>query len=133
MDRIHHATSLASAESGAVLVIFAVFMAMAVAAGSFVLDVGSWFERQRHLQLQADAAAFAGASQIEFPCTTSVAENIYKTAAQYGGANQVLTPGGTFSTEGTLQNTQVDEEAGRQQYIHAEVNKKAFYGQSKTD
>ena len=31
---------------------------------TFVVDVGNWFEHKRHLQMQADAAALAGAQEF---------------------------------------------------------------------
>jgi hypothetical protein len=47
---------------GSVLVIAAVWMGVGLLFTSFVIDVGNWFEHQRHLQTQADAAAFAAGS-----------------------------------------------------------------------
>jgi len=50
---------------------------------SFVLDVANWFEHKRHLQMQADAAALAGARQWAQPaCDWS---SIDATAHDYGG------------------------------------------------
>jgi hypothetical protein len=49
-----------SSELGSVLVIVAVSMPVLLLFLGFVGDIGNWFVHKRHLQLQADAAAFAG-------------------------------------------------------------------------
>jgi hypothetical protein len=49
-----------SSERGAVVVMVAVWIASAIALVTFVVDFGHWLEHKRHLQLQADAGAFAG-------------------------------------------------------------------------
>ena len=47
-------------ERGSVLVLTALWMPVVVVMASFVVNTGNWFEHRRHLQLQADAGAFAG-------------------------------------------------------------------------
>jgi len=49
-------------ERGSVLVMFALWMPVVILVVSFVIDAGNWFEHKRHLQLQADAGAFAAGS-----------------------------------------------------------------------
>jgi hypothetical protein len=44
---------------GATLVIVAIWLPVLVLFGTFVLDVGNWFQHKRHLQTQADAGALA--------------------------------------------------------------------------
>jgi hypothetical protein len=51
-------------EQGGVLVMVAVFLPVLLLFVAFVIDIGNWFTHKRHLQVQADAAAFAGA--VEF-------------------------------------------------------------------
>jgi hypothetical protein len=53
-------TRTASSERGGVLVLVALWLPLIVLCGSFVLDTANWFQHRRHLQLQADAGAFAG-------------------------------------------------------------------------
>ena len=46
---------------------FVVFLPVLLLFVTFVIDVGNWFEHKRHLQLQADAAALAGAVNSAVP------------------------------------------------------------------
>jgi hypothetical protein len=59
LDRVLHE------ERGGVLVIVIGFIPVAIVIAAFVIDVGNAFEHKRHLQLQADAAALAGASGFQ--------------------------------------------------------------------
>ena len=88
-------------EQGGVLVLFAFFAPVAILCASFVMDVGNSFVHARHLQTQADAAAFAGAA--EFPavfgnCNAEANTAISKRAGQYGGASELATPLGTATS-----------------------------------
>jgi Flp pilus assembly protein TadG len=51
-------------ERGSVLVIVAVALPVFVIFAVLVVDVASWYVHRNHLQLQADAAAFAGAREV---------------------------------------------------------------------
>ncbi len=51
-------------ESGQVLVFVAVILTVLVGMAALVVDVGSWYQAQRHLQTAADAAALAGAQEL---------------------------------------------------------------------
>lgn len=51
-------------EAGGVLVMVAIFVPVLVVMLSLVIDFGNWFEHRRHLQLQADASALAGANEF---------------------------------------------------------------------
>jgi hypothetical protein len=55
-------------ERGGVLVTVVLFLPVIVLLITFVVDVGNWFEHKRHLQLQADAGALAGAGGFTVPC-----------------------------------------------------------------
>ncbi len=48
-------------ERGSVLVTVTVWLPVLIAIAAFTIDVGNWFEHRRHLQMQADAGALAGA------------------------------------------------------------------------
>ncbi len=114
-------------ERGAVLVMFAVFASVMILFASFVLDVGNWFEHKRHLQNQADAAAFAASQSFAFPCTEAVKHEIYENAAQYGGVGSVITPEGTFTSALEPYNTQIGN--ANKGNVVAEINKKTYFGQ----
>jgi hypothetical protein len=114
-------------ETGAVLVLFAVLASVGTLMFALVLDVGNWFEHQRHLQLEADAAAHAAARAVSYPCTVKDKREVYEKAALYGGVNSVITPEGEAKFAATPYNQQVGgEHAGE---VHEEVNKRAYFGQ----
>src|SRR5438105_9786333 len=66
-------------ERGGVLVIDAIFMTSAVMLVAFSIDIGHWFEHKRHLQLQVDAGAFAGATNFNGCISASAADRADKT------------------------------------------------------
>jgi Flp pilus assembly protein TadG len=68
-------------ERGGVLVIFAVFLASGVMLLAFAIDVGHWFAHKRHLQLQVDDGAFAGATNFNGCIGASAADRADKTAS----------------------------------------------------
>jgi hypothetical protein len=70
-------------ERGAVLLMFAVWLPVLAVMLTFVVDVGNWFVHKRHLQIQADAAALAGAQDFG-ACPDR--GPIDATVAAYGGA-----------------------------------------------
>jgi len=55
VNRFHQVSD----ETGATLVIFAIWLPVLVLFATLVLDVGNWFVHKRHLQTQADAGALA--------------------------------------------------------------------------
>jgi hypothetical protein len=66
-----------------VLITVVLWLPLLVLMASFVLDVSNWFVHKRHLQMQADAAALAGAREWAQPaCDWSRVE---ATAHDYGG------------------------------------------------
>ena len=69
-------------ERGGVLVILAVFLPVLLMFGTFVVDVGNWFEHKRHLQLQVDAGALAGGGLFASPCSDAPIE---QNARRYAG------------------------------------------------
>lgn len=69
-------------ESGQAFVLMAVFLVVLLGFSAAVLDVGTWYRAQRHLQATADAAALAGAQVLpEDPLTAR------QLAVEYGDKN----------------------------------------------
>ena len=99
-------------EEGGVLVTVAIFMTVMILFAAFVIDIGNWFEHQRHLQAQVDAGVFAAAQEFRFPCTDS---SIVTQAQNYSG---------------TQYNAQVSGAQGR---VHMLVNSPTYYNQTKGD
>jgi hypothetical protein len=72
-------------EDGSVLVIVAIAMTSLVLVAAFVIDVANFYSHKRHLQLQADAAALAGAHNLTAAgCSNSL---ITTGARTYGGSD----------------------------------------------
>jgi Putative Flp pilus-assembly TadE/G-like len=72
-------------ERGAVLIIVAAALFGLVFIAAFVIDTANWFEHKRHLQLQVDAAALAGADSISLPLSSCNNAGIDAAAHNYGG------------------------------------------------
>jgi hypothetical protein len=68
---------------GSVTVLAAVLLPVAILLASFVVDAGSWFQHQAHLQMQADAGALAAAQ--EFSATDCQNAPIENRARQFSG------------------------------------------------
>lgn len=77
---------------GTVLVIVAVAMPALIGFSGLVVDVGNWFEHKRHLQMQADAGALAGAGDFRVPCSNAP---IIEQATSYSGSDYNAQIGGT--------------------------------------
>lgn len=121
MSRFDRIVALAGHESGAVLVMFAVFAPVAILLAGFAIDTGNWWLHKRHLQVQADAAALAAAQGFQ-PCSDA---SIYKLAGQYGGVVSVGIPGGAaVASEKPEYN--VPTGGG----VHELINSQTFYEQS---
>jgi hypothetical protein len=74
-----------SEERGAVVAVVALALLALVLMVAFVVDVANWKAHKRHLQLQADAAALAGAHS--FSLRNCNAGLIAAAARQYGGSD----------------------------------------------
>jgi len=107
-------------EDGGVLVMITVWLPVIILFIVFVVDVGSWFEHKRHLQLQADAAALAAAGGFRIPCTD---QPITDTAADYSGHPVNY----ASATLGSAYNPQV---AGGQSRVYVMFNSPTYYNQS---
>ncbi len=100
----------ANDERGGVLVMVVFWIPVLAVVLTFVVDVGNWFEHKRHLQMQADAAALAGAQGWRV-CPDESAINT--AVAAYGG---------------DVYNAQVGSTPpGR---VFRLINSKTFHGQS---
>ena len=113
-------TSAPSNESGAVLSIFAISITALVMFVAFVVDAANWYEHKRHLQLQADAAALAGAQSFSLAsCSNS---SIAAQARRYGGSDS---PDGS-----TIRSQPYNDQVGgtSANNVHILVNSSGYYG-----
>jgi hypothetical protein len=103
----------AADERGGVLVMVALGLPVLLLFLVFVIDVGNWFVHKRHLQMQADAAAFAAAQDVRIcPNDAAVAD----TVARYSGTVWNAQVGGTPDSR-----------------IFRRINSKTFHAQATTD
>lgn len=77
------------------MVLFAVTLPAILLFASFVVDAGNWWEHKRHLQMQADAAALAGAGRITIPCDSGLVQQEILRYAGVGGSQYNAQIGGT--------------------------------------
>jgi Putative Flp pilus-assembly TadE/G-like len=98
---------------------FALWLLVLMLVSVFVVDVGNWYTHKRHLQTQADAAAFAGGDAFAFPCVDS---SIEAAARSYGGASTV-TP-----NSATVYNSQLG--GASRDRIHAILNSSKYYNEN---
>jgi hypothetical protein len=126
MSPLVHGWRSAASEQGAVLVIVALFAPVVILMASFAIDVGNSFLHARHLQVQADAAAFAGAQEFQ-PC---VNQKVYERAGQYGGAVTITLPGGggTVNSLSPLYNVPVGGSGPSN--LHELINSKNYFKQT---
>jgi Flp pilus assembly protein TadG len=107
-------------ESGGVLLITSVALAALIFVVALVVDVANWKAHARHLQLQADAAALAGAHSLTGgSCDNSLVSNdVHK----YGGSD--VDSGGTVRT--ALYNDQIGGTPPAR--MHILINSAGYYG-----
>jgi hypothetical protein len=72
-------------ERGGVLAWFALWLPVLVLFAALAVDVANWFEHKRHLQLQADAAALAGAGKFRLPLSLCSDAAVKNEARNYAG------------------------------------------------
>ena len=72
-------------ERGAALALFAIWLPVLIIFVVFVVDVANWFEHKRHLQMQADAAALAGAGKFRLPLSLCSDAAVKNEARNYAG------------------------------------------------
>jgi uncharacterized membrane protein len=68
-------TDLAAREEGGIVVFVALLVPVVLLFLSLTVDIGNWWVHKRHLQLQVDAAAFAGGAFLGDCFSDSVAAN----------------------------------------------------------
>jgi Putative Flp pilus-assembly TadE/G-like len=80
-------TDLASREEGGIVVFVALLIPVVLLFLSLTVDIGNWWVHKRHLQLQVDAAAFAGGAFLGDCFSDPVAANaaIKNEATRFGG------------------------------------------------
>jgi hypothetical protein len=134
MTRIgRHLRRRASDERGAALIFVAVALPAFVAFGIFVIDVGNWWVHKRHLQVQADAAALAGAREFRFPACSD--KDIVEEAVDYSGG-VLADPDANYATfDGSPLNYNHQlaasaRPAGPTQGIHTQVNTPDAYNRA---
>jgi hypothetical protein len=99
---------------------FGLFLPVFIVIASFVVDVGSWFEHKKHLQMQVDAGALAGGLSYRFPCTGAIDTSIEASAREYAGD-----PGVGGAHNGQVAPTQPGN-------IHILVNSTSFWNEGGT-
>jgi Putative Flp pilus-assembly TadE/G-like len=77
-------------EAGQVIVFVAFILTALVGMAALVVDVGSWYRADRHLQTAADAAALAGAQELPTKPSTAVT-----VAMEYGTVRNGRKPDGS--------------------------------------
>jgi hypothetical protein len=111
---------LVSEERGAVLAMFALWLPVFILVTAFVVDVGTWFQHKKHLQMQVDAGALAGGLSYRFPCTGAIDSAIEAKAREYSGD-----PGsGVYNQQ--VSPTQPSN-------MHILINSTAFYNEGGTN
>jgi hypothetical protein len=113
-------------ERGATLIFVAVGLPVFVLFAVFVLDVGNWWVHKRHLQIQADAAALAGASKFRYPNCDDNA--IAAEAIKYSGAAKWDTSPASYGAATPEYNAQLGNSDPAE--LFAGVNRPYPYGRT---
>jgi hypothetical protein len=121
---ILHLRRRASDDRGAVLILVAIGLPAFIAFGIFVVDVGNWWVHKRHLQVQADAAALAGAMAYRFPGCDDNA--IGADAIKYSGAQKWDTTPASYADATSTFNAQLGGSAATN--LWAGINRPTVYG-----
>jgi Putative Flp pilus-assembly TadE/G-like len=111
-------------ERGGVILIVAISLFAVIFFVAFVIDVGNWKEHKRHLQLEADAAAFAAAGSFSIPCNSGISNTVNTVAHNYGGTDA------THISPPYIHNDQVGSKyvGGYIPNMHILVNSVSYYG-----
>ena len=121
MSRPGDLADRARRESGAVLVLVALAMPVLIGAGGLVVDVGNFFSHKRHLQVQADAGALAGAGKFQAECVGGIPNAVEDEVEKYSSVEY------TGTIPGPGYNPQTATPVGT---LHSEINSATFYDQS---
>jgi hypothetical protein len=122
MVRRARALGAATQERGAVLVLTALMLPVLIGMGGVVVDVGNWLAHKRHLQVQADAGALAGAGRFRVPC---VGATIVGEAARYSSVGYA---GSAGYNPGPGFNPQIGATPAAR--LHRLINSPTFYDQA---
>ena len=95
MSRLRVLFRSARDSRGAVMVLVALGLPAFIGFAGLVIDVGNWFEHKRHLQLQADAGALAGAGAYGILGAECPTDRIHAAADSYSGLDYNAQIGGT--------------------------------------
>ncbi|TMK71889.1 MAG: hypothetical protein E6G50_04990, partial [Actinobacteria bacterium] len=111
-------------ERGSVIVIVALALFAMTMTVAFVVDIASFFEHQRHLQLQADSAALAGAHSFSIGgCSDTQINN---NTRDYGGSavdNYPTNPPHVYTARFNYQVSGTDPSS-----LYLLVNSSGYYG-----
>lgn len=89
MKQLLHRIGRPREEQGQMLAMLAVSIVALIAAGAFVMDVGSWFQSHRATQSVADASALAGAQELPGSSSLATAKAQEYSAKNGGGVTQI--------------------------------------------
>ena len=96
-------------EQGQAIVLSVVWLVVMLGTAGFVIDVGSWYQTQRHMQAAADAAVLAGAASLPRDTQAAAAG-----AEQYAEKNGTSIPtGGTTISSAVAPNDTISVKLGR--------------------
>lgn len=97
--------SIFRSDRGQAMVLTLLTLTALLGMAALVLDLGSWFQAQRHTQAAADAAALAGAQAIPDDPGTAAALAVQYVNKNGGGAHKI-----TFSPEYDTVSVEVDRQ-----------------------
>ncbi|MDQ6835880.1 MAG: pilus assembly protein TadG-related protein, partial [Actinomycetota bacterium] len=93
-------------QRGVVAVIVAICLVAFIGFTAVVVDLGHWYQVQRHLQTQADAGALAGADQLLQNPATCTQSSLQTAADQYAAPNTTTTGSDPVPSSGVQPNGQ---------------------------
>jgi Flp pilus assembly protein TadG len=132
MPSFKRARKTAAGEDGAALVITMLVMLSLLIFAAFAIDTAIWFVHDRHLQIEADAAAFAGADvmaagMINGTCSDS---GINTAIANYDGSQAPVAAQQLPANQQVGASTYATTYSGTANNLFAQVNAKNFENQS---
>lgn len=115
-------------ERGAVLIITVVAMVSILLIASYAIDSSIWYVHARHLQTQADAAAWAGAEDFQYPCTATQDALLTNRVLQYDGSTGLTTDAPVVNQQ--VPTSPTPSASGSGHNLVTEINQSNFYNQS---
>jgi Flp pilus assembly protein TadG len=119
----------AADQRGAVLVITLIVLLTLLVGSAYAIDTGIWFVHHGHLQTQADAAAFAGAQNFQYPCTAggTMDQQIATTVHRYDGTT---VSGGGYNGQVPITPTPSTGYSETQHNLISQINQANFINQT---